>query len=75
MVNNGMFPHFLGVLSKTPVQSKMQMNNNLDIPHPFSKSMPPIRRHQMPNSSPMNGPMGSPRPPLTGGYGGKIFQE
>lgn len=55
----GMFPHFLGVLSKPPVGEVPPEAG----PHPFSTRVPPLKSLQ---SAPL-------RPPVNSGVGGQVF--
>lgn len=60
--SSGLFPHFLGILSKTPPHAHADAANSGsgDVPHPFTKNVPSLKRH-------------GANPPTTGGYGGKVF--
>ena len=61
MMANGMFPHFLGLLSKSPMPGNMQS----DIPHPFRPSAPVLRRPVNP-LRPSRPVSPTPKPPMGG---------
>lgn len=58
-----MVPTFLGVLSKTPPHVQAEANNQTEIPHPFSQSVPKLKKP----------PAMGARPQINPGRGGQVF--
>jgi hypothetical protein len=60
-----MVPTFLGILSKTPPHAQAEADNQTDIPHPFSKSVPTLKK----------APKFVPKPQVNPNRGGKVFSS
>lgn len=64
----GMVPTFLGILSKSPPHAQAEADNQTDIPHPFSKNVPTLKK-----APPM--PKFVPRPQVNSQRGGQVFSS